>query len=87
MVPVSSEFFVALMEGARDGDVAVFQQLQHDLGHVAPDEFRQFVKEHDTFTALIGLEKLTKTDPLLKRQMQTIDFMVVPTGFEPVFPA
>jgi hypothetical protein len=44
------------MEGARDGDVAVFQQLQHDLGHVAPDEFRQFVKEHDTVTAPIGLD-------------------------------
>ena len=76
-----------MMEGARDGDAAVFQGLQHDLEHVAP-EFRQFVKEHDIVTAPIGLENdgQTKTDPVLKRQMEVIDFMVVPTGFEPVFP-
>jgi hypothetical protein len=30
--------------------------------------------------------RLTKTDPLMNRQMEVIDFMVVPTGFEPVFP-
>ena len=72
-----------LMEGARDDDGAVFQRLPHDLEYVAP-EFRQFVKEHDN---VMDNDGLTKTDPLLKRQMEVIDFMVVPTGFEPVFPA
>ena len=43
------------VEGAGDGDVALFQQLPHDLGHVAP-EFWQFVKEQDAVTAPIGLE-------------------------------
>jgi hypothetical protein len=35
------------MEGARDGDVAVFHKLPHDLEYVAP-EFRQFVKDQET---------------------------------------
>jgi hypothetical protein len=37
-------------QGARDGDVAVFERLAHDLEHVAP-EFRQFVEEQDPVTA------------------------------------
>ena len=41
-----------MVEGARDGDAAVFQGLQHDLEHVAP-EFRQFVEEEDSVTAQI----------------------------------
>ena len=44
-----------LMEGAGNDDVVVFQRLPHDLEYVAP-EFRQFVKEHDTATAPIGLD-------------------------------
>ena len=73
-----------MIEGAGDGDIAaVFQRLPHDLGHVGP-EFRQFVKKHDN---VMDNDGLTKTDPVLKRQMEVIDFMVVPTGFEPVFPA